>query len=867
MHRGLLIFLALFLSLALHSQNTISGDFRSAPLLNVISQLETEYQVVFSYTDDLPTEQKITAVFQKQKLSDALAILLKGTNIAFELVDERYIVLKLIDPKGISLCGQVISEDGTPLPFANVLALSSLRGTTTDENGRFQWQDNLATTDSIEISYIGFEAQRTTAAELKTCPNISLKVKSFSFSEVVIKEYITSGIEQSDELDHVVLHPSKIGVVPGLTEADVLQMVQILPGVQSVDESATGLHIRGGTPDQNLILWDNIPVYNSGHFFGMLSAFNPYIVEEVKVYRSGFDASYGGRVSGVIDISSVRAIPKTTEVNVGLNFTHADISVVAPLLKQKSALVFSARRAYTDIVQSPTYKRLSQRVFQKGKIEETQGAIDDEEDIDSQLNLNFSDLNAKWLWQPSDQDEIALSVFRFYDQLDFKVDNFDDEFSTTDKINLNHQGGSASWQRQWSEPFSTQLVGTYAKVENDIRLTLQEIDEETGADDLTGFTLESRQLNDIDDFTIRFDNDWRPSDRFQFKAGYQMTRLKVKRHAFWNEEGSEEIVNQNTFHTGHFTLISHLNQQFRINTGWRWTYSELYRIKHFTEPRLSIYYLPHRQWQFKISAGRYSQFINQTIQLNDLGLNQEVWIMSNEEEDIPITKNDHYSAGLLFHSGSFQLEVEGYYKRLLGLTTLSPVFIDNLRQDDESLGRGKAWGLDLLVKKRWHFYETWLSYSYSRVLYTFDIYNNETPFAAPHDRPHSLTSMHQFKVKNWNFSLSWKLASGKVFTEAIDILVDEEEAFPIYNFEETNNQRLPLFHRLDASILYRFTTKRGRLGGLFGISVLNLYNRNNILSREYLVFYEDEIEEFVLEQLDRPMLGFTPNLVLRLQWK
>jgi hypothetical protein len=223
-------------------------------------------------------------------LESGLELIFKDTNIEFEIANEGYIILKSPSATTVSICGKITDTNGEPLPFATVFIKKSLQGTSADENGDFKLKVEIDPLDTIQFSYVGAQPQQFVAAELTDCPVISLEIGIIAYGPVVIREYITRGIEQAQELDHVVLHPDKIDVVPGLTEADVLQMVQILPGVQSHDESASGLHIRGGTPDQNLILWDGIPIYNSGHFFGMISAFNPFIVDNVKVYRGGFGA-------------------------------------------------------------------------------------------------------------------------------------------------------------------------------------------------------------------------------------------------------------------------------------------------------------------------------------------------------------------------------------------------------------------------------------------------------------------------------------------------------------------------------------------------------------------------------------------------
>ncbi|MEM9822072.1 MAG: TonB-dependent receptor, partial [Bacteroidota bacterium] len=842
------------------TQLQIDGDFQDQTLAEVLSYLEKEHQLVFSYTQDLIKNKTVDATFHHQTLEGALTQVFQNTAIDFEIVDPTYIILKpkTGDREALvsTICGQLQSPEGSALAFANILDRKRQNGTSTQVNGQFNWRGPFLETDTIELSYVGYQTKRLSVTSLRNCPVILLQRQALSFSEVLVKEYVTSGIEQATDLDHFVLRPNRIKVVPGLTEADVLQMVQILPGVQSLDESATGLHIRGGTPDQNLILWDGIPIYNGGHFFGMISAFNPYIVEKVKVYRGGFGAEYGGRISGVIDIASKEQIPQAIQADVGINFTHTDAAITLPFAQSKAALILSARRAYTDIIESPTYKKLSQRVFQRGKINETQSMVNEGADIDTKLDFVFNDLNAKWLWQPDQQNQIAFSAFGIFDQLDFGSEDFEDELRTTDKIDLSNIGWSGRWSRQWSASFSSDAILTYTDYNNQYQFSLG-----TTVSDRSD--LDFRRTNDIQDLSFKWDHRWKLSKQLDFDFGYNLTELKVGNNWFFDDGTTDGSTENNLIHTGHFTFKPSWKNTIQLNTGMRWSYSTSLE-RSFWEPRFSFQYIPSSQWQLRASTGRYYQYLNQVIELNDLGLDQQAWVLSNQGEESSVAESWHHSLGFSFHPKDFQLEVEGYHKKLSGLNSYSPVFLETFQQNVEyTEGRGTVWGIDLLLKKKWKQYQTWLSYTYSRVWYEFETFNEQNPFPAPHDRPHTLTSVHQWTHRNWNFSVSWKYASGRVYTEANGFFLDDEDVFPDYRYEQTNAFRLSAYHRLDASILYQFRSQKGRMEGRCGLSFLNLYNRTNYLSRQYQAFYNDDEATYKLDILDRPMLRFTPNVVVR----
>ncbi|MEM1321232.1 MAG: TonB-dependent receptor [Bacteroidota bacterium] len=860
MMRYLLILCFGALPTALFAQVTIDADFPSVPLPQVLTQLEQEHQLVFTYTQGLVANQIVDASFQNQPLDTALAIIFRNTNIEFQRIDQQYIILKRRPGQQAperSICGRLVNAEGEPLPYATI-ALSSNQGTSTEEDGTFRWRGPLLETDTLLFSYVGYQPQQRTVAQLRTCPDILLPLQAFSFSEVLVKEYVTRGIRQSNELEFMELQPDKIAVVPGLTEADVLQMVQLLPGIQSQDESASRLNIRGGTPDQNLILWDGIPIYNSGHFFGMLSAFNPYIVDDVKVYRSGFGASYGGRVAGVIDISSRSKVAEQVKINAGLNFMNADASVELPLVAKKSSLLLSARRAYTDIIESPTYKKLAQRVFTKGALNEEQNYVSAADDLQVEQDFVFSDLNAKWLWQANEQNQLSLSFFSVTDKLDYLSLDSIDNFSLRYGIDTENRGLSATWQYEKPDFWQSKVQFSYTQLDNDFSTTegfIQEQDREI-------FTLS----NEVKDFSVQWNNQLQFSEALQLDVGYQFSDIRVDR-AFGDRGGLwANDQDENILHSGYLMLIPFWQKKLRLNAGLRWNYV-VGLDRHYVEPRLSLHYLPSKKWQFKAALGRYNQFVAQLIEPNNLGLGQELWALSDADNGIPVVTGNHYSAGILFHNDQFQVEVETYYKQLSGLTSFSTTLIEPFADSLYAEGSGRIWGLDVLLKRRWKHYETWLSYTYSRVKYNFDIYNEEEPFPASHDRPHSLTFVQQFNYKRWYFSLSWRYTSGRWYTPSDGILIVNDEPRPNLEFDRINALRLPVYHRLDASILYNFRSRNRRGTGMAGLSFLNLYNRNNFLSREYFAFFDDEEEEYQLSIQDRLLLKFTPNVVFRVSWK
>ncbi|MEM6967671.1 MAG: hypothetical protein AAF573_23110, partial [Bacteroidota bacterium] len=564
--------------------------------------------------------------------------------------------------------------------------------------------------------------------------------------------------------------------------------------------------------------------------------------DQVKVYRGGFGSEYGGRVAGVIDISSEHTIPPKVKADVGINFTHADASTTIPL-GNKSALTLSARRAYTDLLETPTYQKLSRRVFQKGKINEQQALIEDGDDeLDINLNFVFNDLNAKWLFQPNEKNKISVSTFGIFDQLEFTSISTENDLTELDHLNLDNVGYSAQWQRPWGEQWTSNMRVAYTKFESDYEFSLGILDT-IGAET----ELERLQRNTVEDLSFQWNNNWQLSKNVKLNFGYQLAALKVKTIFQWGNDEEQGIINgQVKIHTPYATLSPNFGNQIKMDLGLRYSIDQVSKISTY-EPRFSLFYLPSKNWQFKLTSGIYQQFISQVLELNDLGFNEQIWVLPSDDEEFPIVKNRSIAFGVHYHLPNFQIEVEGYRKNLRDLSLASPAFLNsttNAGDDPFETGDGKVLGVDVLLKKRWSKYQTWLSYSWNSIQYEFEAISSAQTFSAPHERPHSLTSVHMLKYKNWQFSSSWRFASGKVYTEAVG--VDEDEIEPFYPDGQINNSRLPTYHRLDASILYKIQPEKKNTEGMIGMSFLNIYNRENLLSRQYTIGEDEDTGAFEL---------------------
>ena len=677
--------------------------------------------------------------------------------------------------------------------------------------------------------------------------------------EVVINEYLTSGVEGRDD-SSILISPKKLGILPGLIEPDVLLNLQLIPGVQSPTETASGLYIRGGTPDQNLILWDGIKMYHSGHFFGTISAFNPYITEEIQLFKSGTKARYGNRISSVIDISSDNKISDSFHGGFGFNMTHADAYLKVPV-SNKVAILVSGRRSITDAFETPTFKNLSERVFQNTKISEGNKVFEDDVVKITKDLFYFSDFTVKAIIKPSKKDNIIFSNLFTKNKLDygFLIEEFDE--ASQDKLDVENKGSSLSWSHEYSNKISHTFDAYYSNFD------LKYLGENSITDE---FNDKLSKENRIDDLGFSFHTDLTLNTSNNISFGYQFSTNKVKFALnFQDSESEEESFNETSSETNN-THALYTDYEYRkdnewsINAGLRANHISVLD-KFIIEPRAQFGYNLQPNLKIKLSFERLHQAVSQVVEFNtqEFGLENQIWALADDNL-IPLLESNQFTTGFAYRKKGWNIDIDAYLKDVKGLTSFTLGF-DNINEPTFSKGKSKIYGLDILIKKKINNYRTWLSYSYIDNKFTFSEINNGNSFLGNFDITHQLSWSHSYEWKNINLSLGWIIRTGTPYTKALG-LIETNDAVLI-EFDEINKNRLPNYHRLDISATYKFNiSKNEKWKGKFGFSLQNIYNNNNILSRTYKTRLDETDGSTIIREINKSSLGITPNLLFRLEF-
>lgn len=865
--RKIISVILLFFTHTLLSQNNVDFSFTNKPLQEVLTTIEKAYDIKFSYRTELVKNKVVTLTLKNATLNTVFQRLQALEGIVFEKVNNRYYIIRNLSQEGtIPICGMLIdAQAALPIIDASIVNTTQSKGTVSNTKGYFELF-LVYPSDTIEIRYLGYKTKQILAKELQVnpCAKISLIAEKLSLKEVLISNYITSGINKQSN-GELTIFPEKLGILPGLTEPDVMQSIQLLPGIQSPNETASGLFIRGGTPDQNLILWDGIKMYHSGHFFGLISAFNPYVIEEVSVYKNGTETRYGDRISGVIDIQTDTKIPEKLSGGFGFNMTHADTYLKIPIGK-KFGITASARRAFTDVLETFTYDNFSKRVFQNTKI---QKGTEIAKNIFSETNNRFffTDYTVKLIGKLSDKDEIMVSNLMTQNELDFGSKIILFEETSRDQLSIRNVGFSGFWKRKWNDKFSHDLKVYNSNFDFDYLGQFQ--------GNIVQLIEEDQKQNSIRDIGFSYDTFWKINKKNELQSGFQFSSNDVS-FSFAgfkeNEDGitryssAEESIN-NSYAL--YTSYKYNNQQdLIINAGLRSNYFSTTR-QLFLEPRVYIEKKLSKSFITTLSTEVKHQAVSQIIEFNtaNLGLENQVWAIANGDE-LPILKSQQISAGFVYNKKGWRVNVDTYYKHITGLTSLNRSFGSTSVIETFTKGRSTITGADLLVEKKINNYQTWMGYSYTNNEFEFSRINNGVGFPGNYDIRHYFRWAHSYTINNFKLSIGWNYSTGKPYTPVTSARRTNGDLLVFIG--NTNTARTLDYHRLDFSGTYTFDfNKKNKWKGKIGFSLLNIYNRKNLLERYYEIrpFLNDANEvQFRLQTVDNFSLGLTPNLVFRVDF-
>ncbi|MEN3322950.1 TonB-dependent receptor plug domain-containing protein [Mariniflexile soesokkakense] len=781
--KGLLsIFLSLFfLNVATLTAQSIQKE--KQPLVTILKIIEEKYSIRFSYIDETIKEIETPLPDSHLVLEDVLEFLKTETLLDFELLDNRFVVIK----------NKTVTQPS------------------------------------------GFKMQR--------------------LEEVTINNYLTTGITKLND-GSIAIKPETFGILPGLIEPDVLQTIQALPGVLSTDETVSNINVRGGTHDQNLLLWDGIKMYQSGHFFGLISAFNPHTTKRIHIYKNGTSAKYGDGISSIIDMQLPNEIDNQFKAGIGFNLINADGFAKIPLSK-KTELQLSSRRSVTDLVLTPTYDQYFKRIFQDSDLTKS-----NRNSISQNEQFYFYDVTLKFLYDISEKDKIRLHFLNVSNRL-----NYDEQSTINDrsealnsKLSQQNLATGITYTRNWSKSLSTSS-----------QICVSNYDLDATNYDITN-NLRLIQENEVYDGSAKMDINFAPHHQLKINGGYQFTEVGISNLEDVNNpvfrSYIKEVIRSHAVYAE--TNLLSTNTKTNLKLGARLNYIQKFDML-FAEPRLSFSQRFFNNFRLEILGEFKSQTTTQIIDLqNDfLGIEKRRWVLANNNDDlfidddgrtiypVPVLKSKQASAGIHFNKNKLLISAETYIKKVDGITTRSQGF-QNQYQFVNSTGSYEIKGVDVLLNKQFtNIISTWVSYSYNTNNYRFDTLNNGKSFPNNADIKHAVTFGGTYTYNSFKFALGLNWHSGKPTTTPSSNDTPNDD---VITYQNPNSSNLKDYLRTDCSATYLFNISNTSKATV-GASIWNISNEKNILNTYYTLDSENNVTK-----VENHSLGITPNISFRVHF-
>lgn len=721
-------------------------------------------------------------------------------------------------------------SSGENLPAATVGVVELKKGINTNNYG-FYSISVPSGQYTLKVTYLGFETRMIPIdADKNVVMNIDLEPRNVVSQEIVIKDVRKDENVKSTEMGMHQLSMDNIKKLPVIMgEVDILKALQLLPGVSSAGEGQSGFYVRGGGPDQNLILLDDAVVYNTGHLFGFFSVFNGDAIKNVTLIKGAAPANYGGRLSSVVDVTMKEGNNKKYQVEGGIGLIASRLSIQGPIIKNKASFMLSGRRTYIDALIKPFVKKGS--AF-------------------SGSGYYFYDFNAKMNYIITKRDRLYLSGYFGKDVFTFR--NKERTFS------VNVPWGNSTATLRWNHEFSNKLFLNTTLMYNDYNFTFSGGQEDFKVKFYSG----------IKDWSGKFDFDYYSKFNHNFKFGGQYTYHTFTPSTVSGEAAGIEFKPDQSFRKyahemGVYVLDEFdLGSRIKVNAGIRYTQflqvgpytrytfdknenkedSTIYAAGEIAksyggpEPRLNIRFSIDETSSLKVSAAKTFQYLH-LVTNNGSTLPTDIW--SPSTYFVKPQKAWQYSAGYFknFANNKLETSVEIYYKDMQNLLEYREGYVPSSLRDvdyDFVFGRGYSYGAEFFINKTKGRLTGWLAYTLAWTYRKFDMLNNSEKYFAKYDQRHNISFTSTYELsKKWTISGVFVFGSGNRVTLPTSLYTINNQLYQEYS--KLNNYSLPPYHRLDLAAIYtpRANTNK-KLKGSWTFSIYNVYSRQN----PYLVYLD-----------------------------
>lgn len=717
------------------------------------------------------------------------------------------------------------ASSGEKLIAANIFDHNSLEGAVTNTYGFFSL--TLPAGDvKLSASYIGFQSINSNFKLTKDTTITFSMPTAMDLVEVEVTAEKIERIEEKSQMSQVEVPVETIERIPALLgEVDVLKTLQLLPGIQGGGEGQSGIYVRGGSPDQNLILLDGVPVYNVSHLLGFFSVFNSDAIKNVTLTKGGYPARYGGRLSSIIEINMKEGNMQEFHGEGSIGLIASRLTLEGPIKKGKTSFMVSGRRTYADLI----FKPIINAQFEDGE--------------DGKLKMYFYDLNAKINHKINDKHRLYFSTYSGADVfgIRYKETYSDGDFYTTDGgIDWGNITAAARWNWMINNKLFANTTLTYSQFKFDFLAGVE--DQQDG--ELNSYS--AKYTSGIYDWAGKIDFDYIPNPKHTIKFGGGATHHTYDPGAFafeaqFDEERFDTLLGSNETKAVEFQLymeddisLGALKANIGVHASGFVVDGTFY---HSIQPRIGLRYLLGNDWALKASFATMAQYIN-LLTNESLSLPTDLWVPSTARIKPQTSWQPAIGVAKTLWD-EFEFSVEGYYKHMNNVISykegISFLGLENDWQDKVTQGDGESYGAELFLQKKRGRLTGWLGYTLSWTNRQFDEINSGKKYPFKYDRRHDLELVMSYELyEDVTVSATWVYGTGNSITLPIyhydsPVVYDAQNGGfytrEIESIGDKNSFRMAAYHRLDLSL--EFYKKKKNYERTWVVGVYNTYNRPN----------------------------------------
>lgn len=796
---GKALFFLLFLAVpAISFSQHIILNLDAEPLNEVLIRLSISYGIQISFDDRNLSQYEITMDKSFETAESALNELLTGLPLELKQRGDVFVIIqqkKSFIPKSFCIKGQVL-EKGTmePLPYANIQVNGT--GMAADLKGSFTFISISDSIFNVRVSHLGYYIKDTVVRSSEHL-NFMLTPSIIGLTEVVIKNSL---VEKSTlagrEAGMMKLNHLVASFLPGFGDNSVFNLLRLQPGILAAGEQTNELIIWGCYEGQSKVIFDGFTIYGLKNFNDNISAFNPLMAKDIEVFKGGYDARFGERVGGIVNITGKNGNTENTSFSVNLNNMTLNGMIEVPIARSGS-LVIALRHTYYELYNPGDISS----ILGKRRGKDSTNSVD----VTVVPDYRFRDMNIKYSAKIKERDFFYISLYGGNDRFSYDIEEPVDNLSITKNTEERNtqSGGTIFYGTNWNNGYSTNFSLNYSVLKSKYSDYL--LVERTNQQIIKEYK-DLKAENHIRENSVQVDNRFPVHPAHTLEGGmiFLSNRIELAEDTF-------NIVQASIRDTARrITLFFQDNMTIKkiiqVKAGIRLTQA-LYLGKFYPEPRISLSITAGTAFKINAAWGKYNQYVTKSSTLDDLGNYRYIWTICDDEQ-IPVLGSYHYVLGTSYYKNDLTISVEGYYKDVSGLTR----YVRNTSINLEGIykGIGRSYGVDFLLKKDYKWLSAWLSYSIGKSEELFEYFKKEEYRRSPQDQRHEVKVAALANLDPFFISADYVFGSG--FPLGPGILAESEADLT--------------YSRLDVSFIYKFLNRRVK--GEVGLSVLNVMNTQNI---------------------------------------